>query len=225
MWVAQQAHWRLRCWVSAPPPHLSIYLSGWWASTSLPKTILSTIKFPTILVICYFSVSIIFVEIFSKTLSGHPNLTIFLAISPKPLYENFAFQIKFPSFKKKDSSKSFIKSSNSKFYSPQTDKFKWSDKVQNENTNFWTSPTPFLKTDRQPSLAPELFIIRVLNSTKNRLNILSCFHGHMMFCGSSIIVCFFAQRKVNIVFSCGYWTWINKIHRKTLLFNFSFLVM
>ena len=41
-------------------------------------------------------------------------------------------------------------------------------KVQNENTNFWTSHTPFLKNYRESVLAPELFIIRVLNSTKYR---------------------------------------------------------
>ena len=222
MWVAQQAHWRLRCWVSAPPPHLSIYLSGWWASTSLPKTILSTIKFPTILVICYFSVSIIFVEIFSKNLSGTRILQFFWPYLRNHCTRTSPFKLNSRHLKKR-----FFKIIHQiiKFkviYSPQTDKFKWSDKVQNENTNFWTSPTHFLKNY---SLAPELFIIRVLNSTKNCLNILSRFHGHRMFCGSSITVYFFAQWKVSVVFSCGYWTRINKIHRKTQLFNFSFLVM
>ena len=41
--------------------------SGWWASTSIPKTILSATKFPTILVIIIFSISVL--EIFSKNLS------------------------------------------------------------------------------------------------------------------------------------------------------------
>ena len=48
--------------------------SGWWANCSLPKTILSAIKFPIIMVISIFSVTIIFLEIFSKNLSVTPSL-------------------------------------------------------------------------------------------------------------------------------------------------------
>ena len=48
--------------------------SGWWASCSLPKTILSAIKFPILMVISIFSVTIIFLEIFSKNLSVTPSL-------------------------------------------------------------------------------------------------------------------------------------------------------
>ena len=49
--------------------------SGWWASTFIPKTILWATKCSIILVI--FSVTFIFLEIFSKNLSGTPIWPLF----------------------------------------------------------------------------------------------------------------------------------------------------
>ena len=50
---------------------------GWWASTFVPETIFSAAKFPIIFVISIFSVSVVFLEIYSKNLSGTPIWPLF----------------------------------------------------------------------------------------------------------------------------------------------------
>ena len=60
-------------------------------------------------------------------------------------------------------------------------------KCYNKKYCYLGFPSPYFEQDENSSLAPELFVIRALNSTKINHQILRTFHGHRMFSGAWII--------------------------------------